>query len=90
MALSVTAPLRSYSIGPTKQAEYVYTTVSGDTTGVFSVALLSTVESVLITGGMILAAAPVINNAVTPPTVTLTFSASPTAGNFGIIEIHGK
>lgn len=90
MALTVTAPLRAYSIGPTKQAEYTYTTVSADTAGTFSVALLSVVESVIVTGGMILSAAPTINNAVTPPTVTLAFTASPTAGNFGTIEIHGK
>lgn len=90
MALIVTQPSRTYSIGPVKQATLLYTTVSGDTTGSFTVAGLSVIELVQVDGGMILAAAPTINNAVTPPTVTMTWSASPTAGNFGTLTVHGK
>lgn len=86
MALAITAPARSYSIGPVKQAEYVYTAVSGDTTGTFTVGLLSQVDSVIVTGGMRLTAAPTISG----NSVTLAFVDPSTAGYFGTLEIHGK
>jgi len=86
MALTVTAPSRAYSIGPVKQAIYTYTAVSGDTSGSFTVALLSQVDEVAVTGGMRLTAAPTISGT----TVTLAFVDPSTSGYFGTIEIHGK
>lgn len=86
MALTVTAPTRAYSIGPVKQAEYVYTAVSGDTSGTFTVGLLSQIDQVIVTGGMRLSAAPTISGT----SVTLAFVDPSTAGYFGVIEIHGK
>lgn len=86
MALVVVAPTRAYSIGPVKQAEYTYTALSGDTTGTFTVGLLSQVDSVIVTGGMRLTAAPTISG----NSVTLAFVDPSTAGYFGSLEIHGK
>lgn len=84
--LVVTAPSRSYSIGPVKQAVYAFSTAAADTTGSFTVGLLSIVDVVSVDGGLVLAAAPTIAGNV----VTLTFAASPTGGNFGNIVVHGK
>lgn len=86
MALVVTAPTRAYSIGPVKQAEYTYTALSGDTSGSFTVGMLSSIDYVAVTGGMRLTAAPTISG----NTVTLAFVDPSTGGLFGTIEIHGK
>lgn len=86
MALAVTAPVRAYSIGPVKQAEYAYTALSGDTSGSFTVGMMSQIDTVIVTGGMRLSAAPTIAGNV----VTLAFVDPSTGGLFGTIEVHGK
>lgn len=92
MALVSTSPGtgRAYSIGPVKQQVLNITAVSGDTSGVISALNFSQVELVEISGGMRLTAAPVINNLVTPPTITLAFVDPSTGGYFGTATIHGK
>lgn len=90
LASTSTGTGRSYSIGPVKQQVLNITALSGDTTGTISCLNFSQVELVEVSGGLRLTAAPTINNAVTPPTVSLAFVDPSTGGYFGTLTIHGK
>lgn len=86
MALTVTNPARSYSIGPVKQALFTYTAASGDTSGTFTVPFFHIIDAVMTDGGLQLTSAASISGAA----ITLAFTAVPTGGIAGTLLVHGK
>lgn len=86
MAFSATLDTRAYSIGPVKQIRGSFTAVSGDTSGTITVPQLTSIDSVMIGGGLRLTAAPTISG----NTITIAFVDPSTGGYFGELEVHGK
>lgn len=76
---------RAFSIGPLKMQIMTFTAASGDTSGAPTFDGLSSIDSVVVTGGIYLTAAPTFSG----NTATLAFT-DPAADAFGTIIAFGK
>lgn len=84
-ATEVTNEPRSFSIGPVKVQMLNYTCASGDTSGTVTASNLSSIDAVIVGGGLLVTAAPTISGNV----ATLAFS-DPVANRAGTILVVGR
>lgn len=84
-ASNVSSEPRSWSIGPLKMQIMTYTAVSGDVAGTITADALSSVQHVILDGGLVLSAAPTFSGNV----ATIAFT-DPVANRFGSIILLGK
>lgn len=84
-AVDSTSEPRSYSVGPQKIQILTWSAISGDTSGTVTCDRLSSVQHIIMDGGLILNAAPTFATNV----VTLAFN-DPAASVYGTLIVFGK
>lgn len=84
-AVASTKEARSFSIGPYKVQILTFSVASGDTSGTVTADALSSVDHILLDGGLTLTAAPTVATNV----VTLAF-VNPAATRYGTCLVFGR
>ena len=84
-AVNSTSEPRAYSTGPLKKQILTWSCISGDTSGTVTATSLSSVQHIILDGGLILTAAPTFSGNA----VTLAFN-DPAVSVFGTCVVYGK